>query len=86
MELPKKASESLRTEGAIVKAPGFSTEAKMVVSRSGKHPDLVQPKRKSGGLMCDEDCPQYKLAKICSHTVATAEYNKQLDQFVASCI
>ena len=82
--IARKAVEILSTEGAIVKAPGFSTEAKMVVSRSGRRPHLIQPKRKSGGLMCDEDCPQYKSAKICSHTVATAEYNKQLDQFVAS--
>ena len=84
MELLKKAAELLGTEGAIVKAPGFSNEAKMVVSHSGKCPHLVRPKRKSGGYMCDEDCPQYKSAKICSHIVATAEYNKELDQFVAS--
>ena len=41
-----------------MKAPGFSTEAKIVVSRSGKCPHLVQPKRNCGGLMCDKDCRQ----------------------------
>ena len=49
----------------------------MVVSRSGKHSHLVQPKRKSGGLMCDENISQ-------QNNVATAEYDKQLDQLVAS--
>ena len=82
--IAKKAAEILSTSGAIVQAPGHSAEAKMVISHSGKRPHLVLPKRKSGGLTCDADCPQYKSAKLCSHTVATAEYNKQLDQFIAS--
>ena len=82
--IAKKAAEILSTDGAIVQAPGHSTEANMVLSRSGKRPHLVLPKRKSGGLTCDEDCPQYKSAKLCSHTVAAAEYNKQLDQFIGS--
>ena len=56
----------------------------MVISRSGKRPHLILPKKKSGGLSCDDDCPQYKSAKLCSHTVAAAEYNHQLDQFISS--
>ena len=56
----------------------------MVVSRSVKRPHLILPKKKSGGLSCDDDCPQYKPAKLCSHTVAAAEYNHQLDQFISS--
>ena len=73
--IAKNAAKILSREGS---APGFSNETKMVVSRSGKRPHLVQPKRKSGGLMCDEDCPQFKSAKICSYTVTTAEYSGQL--------
>ena len=34
--------------------------------------------------MCDDNCPQYKSAKICSHTVAAAEHNNLLDGFIAS--
>ena len=59
--IAKKAADILSTDGAIVQASGHSAEAKMVISRSGKRPHLVLPKRKSGGLTCDEDCPQYIL-------------------------
>ena len=71
----------LCSDGAIVHAPGHPTDAQMVVSRTGKRPHLVLP---SGGLACDDDCPQYKSAKLCSHAVAAAEHNKQLDAFIAS--
>ena len=81
--IAKKAAEILQTEGAIASAPGQPAEARMVISRSGKRPHLVIPK-KMGGMACDDDCPMYKSAKLCSHTVAAAEYNRQLDQFVAS--
>ncbi len=82
--IAKKAAEIIQTDGAIVNAPGQPGDAKMVISRSGKRPHLVVPKKKGGGLSCDDDCPQYKSAKLCSHVVAAAEYNKQLDRFVAS--
>jgi len=82
--IAKKAADILQTEGAIVSAPGQPVAARMVVSHSGKRPHLVLPKKKSGGMSCDDDCPQYKSAKLCSHTVAAAESNKQLDQFIAS--
>ena len=65
-------------------APGHSIDTKMVISHSVKRPHLVVPKRKSGGMACDGDCPQYKSAKLCSHTVAAAAHNKELDQFIAS--
>ena len=65
-------------------APWYSSEAKMVISRSGKRPHLILPKKKCGGLSCDDDCPQYKSAKLYCHTVAAAEYNKSLDQFISS--
>jgi len=82
--IAKKAADILQTEGAIVSAPGQPVAARMVVSHSGKRPHLVLPKKKSGGMSCDDDCPQYKSAKLCSLTVAAAESNKQLDQFIAS--
>ena len=70
-----KAAEILQKDGAITNAPS------MVISHSGKCPHLVLPKRKSKGLSCDDDCPQ---SKLCSHVVAAAQHNKELDSFVAS--
>lgn len=56
----------------------------MVISHSGKHPHLVLPKKKSRGLSCDDDCPQYKSAKLCSHAVTAAQYNRELEICIAS--
>ena len=81
--ISKKAAEILCTDEAIVHAPGHPAEAQMVVSRTGNRPHLVLPKRRSGGMACDDDCPQYKSAKLCSHIIAAAEYKKQLDTFIA---
>ena len=53
----------------------------MVISKSGKQPHLVLPK-KNGGMACDDDCPQYKSASLCSHVVAAALHNEQLTQLV----
>ena len=62
--IAKKAGEILSNEGGIVHAPGHPANARMVISRSGKRPHLVIPKKKSGGLACDDECPQYKSAFV----------------------
>ena len=82
--IAEKATELLEAEGSIVSAPGYSAEAEIVKSHSGKRPHLVTPKKKGGGYVCDDDCPQYKSAKLCSHTLATAVANDNLDSFIAS--
>lgn len=51
-----KASELLKTGGAIVSAPGMGPSAKFVKSYSGKKPHLVTSKR-GGNFCCDTDCP-----------------------------
>jgi len=65
-----KARELLETAGAITPAPGQSPDACMVLSRTGKRPHLVTPKR-NGGFACDDECPQYRSSGVCSHVVAT---------------
>ena len=82
--IAKKAVDILITDGAITQVPGHSNDAKIVLSYSGKRPHLVLPKRKCSGMFCDDDCPQYKSGKLCSHTVAAAQYNGKLDSFIAS--
>ena len=81
--IARKASEILKVEGAIVPAPGHDSTARMVISKSGKRPHLVLPK-KNGGMACDEDCPQYKSAGLCSHIIAAAQHNHQLTELVSS--
>ena len=77
-----KAEELLLSSTSICAAPGYPAEAKMVESRSGKRPHLVVP-GKSGQFKCDEECINFKSIGICSHTVAVAQMNNSLQQFIA---
>ena len=81
--IAQKVLEIVNVEGAIVPAPGHHPTARMVISKSGKWPHLVLPK-KNGGMAWDDDCPQYKSASLCSHVVAAALHNEQLTQLVLS--
>ena len=78
-----KAKELINLDGAISPAPGQNPDARMVLSRRGKRPHLVTPKR-SGGYACDDDCPQYRSSRLCSHVVAAAEDAGKLPNLVAS--
>ena len=60
--ISKKAAQILCSGGAVVDAPSHPAEAQMVISRTRKRPHLVLPKRKSGGMACD-DCPSTNLRK-----------------------
>ena len=53
----------------------------MVLRYSGKLPHMVTPKEE---FCCDSNCPSWKAIRICSHTVAVAEINKKLQQFLSS--
>jgi len=77
----RKAGELLQDSDAMVAAPGQSPEARMVLSYAGKAPHLVTPV-KGGGYNCDSSCPNWKSIGFCSHTVAVADANKKLAQFL----
>ena len=79
----KKATELLATDSAIVPALGHPADSCMVLSRSGKRPHLVTPK-KNGGFSCDEECQQYRSSKVCSHVVAVAERSQRLRALLLS--
>ena len=78
-----KASRLLSDDIAIAAAPGQDPEARMVLSYSGKMPHLVTPK-KGGDFSCDSSCPNWKAMGICSHSVAVAEVNKKLSEFLSA--
>ena len=71
----------METGGAIAPAPGQPSEARMVLSYSGKTPHMVTPK-KIGDFSCDSSYPNWKSLGICSHSVAVAETNGQLRLFI----
>ena len=77
----RKATSLVFDVDAIVRAPGCGPKDKMVKSKSGVVPHLVTSK-KEYEYACDEKCPQFKSSGICSHTVAAAEVNGELEDFV----
>ena len=78
----KKAEELLKTEGAIVSAPGVGDDAKFVLSYSGRKPHLVVTK-KGGSFACGQDCPNWCALSVCAHSVAVANMCGKLSDFVS---
>ena len=79
----RKATELISDANAIGPAPGQNEQARMVKSFNGKAPHLVTP-TKAGGYTCDANCPNWKSIAFCSHTVAVAQINGKLPQFISS--
>ena len=77
----QKAEELLQSPEGMSSAPGHPEQARMVLSRSGKRPHLVLP-CKGGRFKCDADCLNFKSLGLCSHTVAVAECNSVLSDFL----
>ena len=76
-----KASELLSISNGITAAPGSDTKARMVLSRSQVVLHHVQS-CSHGRYLCDKNCPQWISSQICSHTLAIAEQNEELFQFL----
>ena len=66
----EKAEKMLNNEGSVVQAPGADT-AYMIESQTSKRPHYVTLS-KNGKVTCD-DCPGWKVSKICAHSIAAAE-------------
>ena len=78
----QKAEELLNSQHGMSPTPGQPEEARMVLSCSDKRPHLVLP-CKGGRFKCDSDCLNFKSLGICSHSVAIAECNNLLTEFLA---
>ena len=76
----KKASELLTSDGVIAAARGLVSQARTIISKSRPGFHTVVP-GKGGGFACD-NCPNYKSLGICSHTVAVADANGMLPDFI----
>lgn len=76
-----KAQNLLLSKNSICPSPG-SSSAKMVESKSGNRPHFVTVKGNCK-YSCDSDCAMWKCAKICSHTIACAFVDNQLQAFLS---
>ena len=74
----KKTAELLNDDGSIVEAPGGT--GFLVKSNSRPRPHHVTLKK--SGQYCDSECPNWRSLCICSHSVAAAEKEGDLEPFV----
>ena len=74
-----KVSNLLATENAITIAPGLSCSRMVYIVSNPRKPHLVMF-FKSGKVTCD--CHNYSCKTICAHTLATAEKENMLDNFI----
>ena len=80
----KKATKLLRTDSAMSSAPGQESEARMVLSFSGKNPPIwLFQQSKQGLAVIQTVLVGSQSGYICSHIVAEAEVNGKLSQLVA---
>ena len=79
----EKAVELVSSPGKITPAPGCAPTSRMVASHRFKdRPHLVTRGKSNGEYRCEKNCPHWNGIKICSHTIATAESNGDLSQFL----
>ena len=80
----KKAVSLVNDSTLTAPVPGSSSSYHhMVASKTGEWPHLVTtPTKFTGQFKCDGKCVMYAAYKVCSHTVAAAEVNRKLPQFV----
>ena len=77
-----KTAMLIGEDNAIVVAPGCGPKDKIIKSKSGIVPHLVTTSD-NFEYKCDEKCPQFKSLAICSHTVAAAQFNNEIKEFIA---
>ena len=73
----EKAQKFLNTKGSICSAPGMCDT--MCVANNRPH---FVSKTKKGGISCDDNCLAWKSQRLCSHTLAVAEYLNYLEEFL----
>ena len=76
-----KAEEYLQSSNDVAQVPGNDPKSKMVTSRSGGTPHFVRVVS-PGQYVSDKYCLQWCSSQICSHTLVTAEVNRELELFL----
>ncbi len=76
-----KVENLISMDSAITCAPGSKSSAKMVMLYSSVMPHLVL-QVSNGQYQCDDKCINWTTSGICSHSIAVAELNHDLDKFL----
>lgn len=78
-----KAGKLLQCEGNVVQAPGSDGKLFFVLNSYAKTtPHHVSIAGNKSQYVCDANCIKWVTHKICPHTVAVAEYQQQLQNFL----
>jgi len=78
----EKALQLVKDSSKISKAPGCNKKDRIVAStKEGKFHHVTAGK-KIGEYRCDRSCPHWNGIKICSHSVAVADINDELHDFL----
>ena len=78
-----KAERLVQADGAILKVPWSpDAKARLVMSSSSEHPHLV--KAQGDKYSCDDKCIMFKGFSLCSHVIAAAQHNGDLQSFLES--
>lgn len=75
------AASLLQTDTAVTVAPGLDRQVRCVILYHSDTSHVVQPKG-STQYVCDSNCPQWVSYNICLHTVAVAQLNNVLGEFL----
>ena len=78
-----KAVRLFYSDDSMVPAPGCEKGSFMVESSSKKDRPHLVLRGKNGSFKCDRTCPNFNALKLCSHTVAAANRNKELKIFLS---
>ena len=80
----EKAAYLVHSRGYITPIPGDAEgKGRMVASSSMNPPHMITAGRKNDSVfLCDRTCPRYAAYKFCSHTIAVAEVNGCLKDFI----
>ena len=77
-----KSIKLINNAQAIAIAPGCHAKNRIIASSTAGKFHHVTFGKKEGEYKCDRSCPMWKGIKIFSHTIAAAEVNKELQQFI----
>ena len=79
-----KAEKLIRSYGHIIKVPWLhDDQARLVKSYSSPQPHVVTRNPKNKHMFCcDNNCQMFKCFSVCSHAIATAQVNGQLEAYL----
>ena len=78
----RKATDLLREDGAVVRAPTPDESYSVKSSTNPRQPHLTQ--KKGVKVSCDIHCEGYRAFELCAHSLAVASHTNILEKYITS--